>query len=94
MKFVYKKLLQIDATAAFDNVKREAITAILVELLGEDECLSGHWHGIWERINTTNGVFQGDSYSSLLFCKYIDKEIWDEPGTHAFIDEIATQAVT
>ena len=42
MKFVYKKLLQIDATAAFDNVKREAITAILVELLGEDECLSGH----------------------------------------------------
>ena len=81
MKYCFKKHLLIDATAAFDYVKRETLRQIFADRLGDDAAILLSFMDIdseftmdimSEKVNPNQGIFQGDPYSSLLFCLYID----------------------
>ena len=104
MKYGFRKLFLIDVTAAFDNnVRRETLRQIIADRLSDNEAIILSFMDIdpefimdimSEKVNTTQGIFQGDHYLSSMFCLYLDEVIRNEPGTQEFMDDVACKTVT
>ena len=77
MKNGFTKLLLIDETASFENVKRETLSQILIDMLSDISVIIIAFliidaqiimDIISDRVNPFQAIFKGDPNSSVIQC--------------------------